>query len=272
MRHIALPATCYRSLPSHDEYIVGDRLLKVSREQVPEAELERQKSVLRHAAAAGLARCGSDAEVVRVGNGRLGQLFVHHEGPLLADVYQRRPLRMRSHAQLLAEQHRRIHAHGALAGLPDQHDILKDRLLRADGIDGAMRRRLVAILQRLPRGANVCHGDFQPYSVQLTAAGPLVMHWKNACNGHWLGDIARSLVIMGYTVEEQGFGARLLRNYLRLNNAFYLSACLRGRRDQARELPAWLAVNAAARLAEDVPEKPRLLRLIRRRLARLDSA
>ena len=62
------------------------------------------------------------------------------------------------------------------------------------------------------------------------------------------------------------------RNYLRLNNALYLSAYLQGGRGQAQDLPAWLLVNAGARLCEEVPEKTRLLRLIRAQLPRMATA
>jgi aminoglycoside phosphotransferase (APT) family kinase protein len=186
----------------------------------------------------------------------------------LADAYRRRPLRVARHARIMAEQHRRIHAKPALAGLPSQRDILKSKILSAD-LDGAVKRSAIAILQRLPHGNSVCHGDFQPFSVQLTNDGPVISNWKDVCNGNPLCDVARTALIMTHSVQERGVYGQVMRNYLRVNTAFYLSAYLQRERGHDGELEAWMVVNAAARLCEDVPEKARLQKLIARKLPRV---
>ena len=81
------------------------------------------------------------------------------EGPTMMQDLRRRPWRLRSHARLLAELHRRLHA------IPYE-------------------------------GASLLHLDLHPLNVLLSPTGPVVIDWTNARAGEPALDIALTWVIM----------------------------------------------------------------------------
>lgn len=266
MRRVALPGQPHRKLPAYSEYKLGDTMLKLYHERLPLVEIERQTDLLQRLTAAGLSVAAANTEIVQIANDtRHAQLSAMAPGTWLSEAYMRQPLKLRQYARLMAAEHLRIHQQAAISGLPSQFEILKSKILSAE-LDGAYKRASIALLQHLPKGGQVCHGDFQPYSVQLTESGARICNWKDACNGNPLADVARTALIMTQTVAEGGAYGLLLQSYLKLNNRFYLSAYFQQQQPQLAELNAWMIINAAARLAESVPRKQNLLRLIERKL------
>lgn len=270
MRTITLPPDPIRVLLAYSEYRVAGGLLKLYHARVPLKDLQRQTDDFLRAKSAGLRVYEGEAELVQIANdGRCGQLFAENDGVWLSDAYLKQPLKIGAFSRLMAEQHRRIHRTPGIAGLPSQRAVLKEKILCADIAPGALKRSLVSLLNRLPHGNSVCHGDFQPFSVLLAGQAALISDWQDVSNGNPLCDVARTAVIMTSSAPGRSLGAFALRAYLKFNNYLYLSAYLRKERGQAQELEAWMVVNAAARLSEDVPGKERLLNMIKRSLPRV---
>jgi aminoglycoside phosphotransferase (APT) family kinase protein len=127
-----------------------------------------------------------------------------------------------------------------------------------------LKEGLRGLIDALPDGDRLCHGDFHPANVLLTASGPVVIDWVDATRGHPLADVARTLVIL-----------RLGRPQIRVPRLViaavrYALVGVYQRRYASRspvdwaEVRRWLAVVAAARLCEGVPgERERLLTLVR---------
>lgn len=90
-------------------------------------------------------------------------------GRTMADDLKRRPWRMGSHAKLLADLHRRLHAIEAPAGL------------RAP----------------LGDGTALLHLDLHPQNVLMSRDGPWVIDWANAARGPAAADVALTFVIVG---------------------------------------------------------------------------
>lgn len=267
MKTINLPQDPIRVLPAYSEYVVDGGVVKLYHDRVSLKELQRQTDDFLRARSAGLPVCEGDAELVQIADDRrYGQLFASNQGVWLSDAYLQKPLRIGAYSRIMAEQHLRIHRTPCIAGLPSQREVLKGKILCADIEPSAMKRSLVSLLNRLPHGNSVCHGDFQPFSVQLGGHTPVISNWKDMSNGNPLCDVARTALIMTCTVPGGGLRSHGLRAYLKFNNYLYLSAYLRKERGHAKELEAWMVVNAAARLSEDVPEKERLLKMIKRKL------
>jgi hypothetical protein len=270
MKTITLPRQPIRVLPAYSEYQVDGALVKLYHDRVSLKELQRQTDDFLRARGAGLPVCDGDAELVQIaGDSRYGQLFAANEGTWLSDAYLQKPLKVGAYARIMAEQHRRIHQMAPIAGLASQREVLKGKILCADIEPSAIKRSVVSLLNRLPHGNSVCHGDFQPFSVLLGAKALLICNWKDVTNGNPLCDVARTALIMTCTVPGGSLRARGLRAYLNYNNRLYLSAYLRKESGHETELEAWMVINAAARLSEDVPEKERLLKIIKRSLPRV---
>ena len=119
-------------------------------------------------------------------------------------------------------------------------------------------RKAVAldVLQGLPDGDAVCHGDFHPDNVIMSPRGPVVLDWMNAMQGDPLGDVARTSLMLTRAAIPPTMPAKTLmaalRGYL---HRVYLSHYQALRPFSPEDLEAWLLPVAAARLREDIPEE-----------------
>src|SRR3546814_7594415 len=52
------------------------------------------------------------------------------------------------------------------------------------------------ILDALPDGDRLCHGDYHPGNVIETAGGPVVIDWPAVTRGHPDADYARTLLLL----------------------------------------------------------------------------
>lgn len=231
----------------------------------PEAiAAEFRASRLAHAQ--GLPSVRAHAVVAR--GERTGILFDRVEGRTLLRHCGVNPLRVMPGFRALALMHRRIHARSG-AGLPDQHAILRESIVRARISEGA-RAAALARLERLPRGEALCHGDLHPENVLVTRDGWRVVDWQKAVAGHPAADVARTamLIRFGRVVDGPGRAAAMAR--LRDLVAFWYTLCYRqgpGPRIGFAEIRAWTLPVAAARLAGRVAENEAVLRAEVERLA-----
>lgn len=190
-------------------------------------------------------------ESVEIG-GRTGLVYDRVDGETLLRRMLARPWRFAQAARLLAALHAEMHSRPG-EGLPSQKMWLEERLRQAGALDENLRAALLERLRRLPEGRALCHGDFHPENIQMTASGPVVIDWVNASCGDPLGDVARTLLLVGFAVPAGGaprlldllrrrFRQVYLQRYRQLAGSFF---------DEAR-LRAWLSVTAGARLQEKI--------------------
>jgi aminoglycoside phosphotransferase (APT) family kinase protein len=120
----------------------------------------REARAMRHAANSGY----PVPQVLEV----LGDALVLEriDGPTMVEDVKRRPWRLRQHASLLAELHKRLHQIVAPTNLPEASG--GDRLL---------------------------HLDLHPNNVILSPRGPVVLDWTNARRGDPALDIALTWII-----------------------------------------------------------------------------
>ncbi|HEU5318698.1 MAG TPA: aminoglycoside phosphotransferase family protein [Chloroflexota bacterium] len=199
-------------------------------------------------------------------DGRHGVIFERIDGPSMLDAIVAQPWRVLRLAPLLGTLHARIHR----APLP------------ADAADGPELRRLTneldrkigqfthtppderaAALEQLmalkERGAasppSLCHGDFHPGNVILTARGPVVVDWNDATLGPPEADVARTGVLMlhGELPAAIGGAKRVaIQTTRRLLHALYLRRyrTLTGMSDA--QIEPWRFPTIVARRAEGV--------------------
>lgn len=114
--------------------------------------------------------------------GRFGILYERIEGPTLGQVMTSRPARLKSCSRLLGELHAKVLAARA-PGLPTLKDLLRHKLAEARTITPEEKAQLGDILDSMPDGDRLCHGDFHPDNVIFRAdddGGPVVIDWGNA--------------------------------------------------------------------------------------------
>ena len=151
---------------------------------------------------------------------------------------------------VLVETQRAIHA----AGVPDGVASLVERQLAklddSSELSAAERRDAHDLLESLPRGAALLHGDLHPGNVLLGQDGPVVIDWFDAAVGNPHADVARTALLL------QASGATDLRHLPGADSAI-VSAVERSYGEQSGwlDLPgetrrAWIRVMAASRLSE----------------------
>lgn len=167
----------------------------------------------------------------------------------------------RTLAELQTNMHRQD---GSL--LPPPREALRATLGIVDGLSASLKERLHEMLDALPDGRALCHFDFHPDQVLLTAEGPIIIDWMTAYAGHPLADVARtSIILTAGSVPHASPAKRAMLNRLRRRfHRAYLAQYLRLNPGSIRaDIEAWIVLVAAGRLREEVPgEREWLLNFI----------
>lgn len=232
------------------------RVLKLFYSGAPPASVEREAAVAAAVTAAGLPapRYFGREDV----DGRAGLLFERADGPSMLAVLGSQPWRAVSLGATLADLHAAIHR--ASADLPSQRGYLRRQIERNDDVPERIRVGALDALDRLPDGTRVCHFDFHPDNVVLTARGPVVLDWVTAVQGVPAADVARTLLILRDAVlpddlpRSRALAFELLRRVLA---AVYLGRyrSLTGVDDG--DIRPWRVPLIVARLRENVPAAER---------------
>ena len=233
------------------------------------------------AEAAALRSLGADGYPVpalvgtTVVDGRPGLVTSRVDGPNLLDLLDRRPLSVVASGRVMGELHAAMHARPAPAELPSLHDVLHERLAGADALPDDLRPRVLALLDGLPPGDRLCHGDMHIGNILGTHDAPVVIDWGDATRGAPLADVARTWILVRFGTLPPGapLTARALAPVgRRIILGRYLPAYRSAATVDDAELARWQVVCAAARLWDPVPEDhPAVLRYVRSHVDRLGA-
>jgi aminoglycoside phosphotransferase (APT) family kinase protein len=239
------------------------RVLRLVRASIPDAdEAVRMEAVaLRAAAAAGAPVPAVYEQVVR--DGRPGLVLERLSGhDLLAEI-RRRPWRVRSIARQTGRVHAELHRVRAPAELPSGHELIAARIEPSDAVPGQLRDEALRLLDGLPEGDRLCHGDFHPGNVLDDPSGPKVIDWHNAARAEPTADVARTWVVLEVSPLPPGSSAfdRRLASFGRgLLLRGYAAAYAQAGEIAGDRLSAWIRVHAIQRLTQEIEgEREQLL-------------
>lgn len=245
------------------------RALKLYRQGSHRSGIRREAEVSRRVHRAGLpapAVYAADTEdgLVEI-EGRLGIVYDRIDGITMLHDLGRHPWRALAHARSLAELHARLHTVDG-AGLPRLRDRLERSLAHARGtISEEALEMATGRLRTFPEGDRLCHGDFHPDNVLLTARGPVIIDWGPATQGHPAADVAWTILLFRYAGVPPGTprGIRLLlAGVRRLMLRTYLRTYGRAAGLSRREIEPWLLPVAILRLADGISEERAALRAL----------
>ncbi len=115
----------------------------------------------------------------------------------------------------------------------------------------------------MPDDNQLCHGDFHPGNVMLTARGPIIIDWMTAKRGSPMADVARTLLLLAIGTPPSPL-ERIIVNFVR--GAFvkrYLEHYFKLRPANRQQLAAWKPIIAAARMNEKIDgEQAALMKMI----------
>jgi aminoglycoside phosphotransferase (APT) family kinase protein len=292
----SLPAPFARGRTAEIYRVAPGRVLKLYLAGYPDSNARREFEVNRILQSAGVPTPHARG-LERVGE-RTGVVFDEVTGPPMLDVLARKPWTWAQHARKFAALHAAVHKRadqkevsaraqpGQALGntpagtsveqggsgdtplLPGTRDRLAARIQAADA-GAPLREAALRLLDTLPDGNSLCHGDFHPANVILSPAGAVIIDWPGVTVGNPLADVARTLLLMRFgPLSEPSPGRRFLfRTFSRVFAASYLGQYSRLAPADRHELRRWEAVSAVARIADNIAgEREALLAFARRAL------
>lgn len=244
-------------------YVWDDQhVLKLYRDWCPSDWVEYEARIAGAIHEAGIPSPAA-SEIVEV-NGRRGLVYERIEGISMLEDMNARPWMLLKHARALAELHVKINQK-SITGLPAYKDRLRYDINNSSHLSADLREKVVAMLDNLPDGKNVCHGDFHPGNVILTKAGPIVIDWMTASTGSLWIDVARTSLLL--SIGPKGAGKLvnpIIKMAIRLYHQAYLNRYHVLVPDTKNGLDRWAPVIAAARLNEDIlPEREALIEIVK---------
>lgn len=233
-----------------DVYAYGtDSVVKVAHDDVPhdwpnfEAELTNAVWELGVAAP-------KVHDVVMI-NDRPAVVFERIAGPSMWQQMVDRPQDTPALAQELAAIQKTLLQIGIPQGIPDLVDRLVRKIRLASGLSVEERAEAELLVELLPRGAALLHGDLHPGNVLMGQNGPIVIDWFDASIGHPVADVVRSSILMQ---PNEGAVPRHLpgatHQMLQQLHHTYLAAFRSELEVAVIDLAGWQGVVAAGRLAE----------------------
>jgi uncharacterized protein (TIGR02172 family) len=236
-------------------------VLKLFHQDIPLHIIEHEARMARIVHQAGLPSPAVQDIVPHAG--RYGLVYERVLSVSMLQTLASQPWMLLRFARLLAELQVRLHRIAAVPGLPVQHDRVRNKILAAAILSPELQQTALNLLATLPLGHYVCHGDFHPGNVLLTDKGPMIIDWIDATCGHPLADVARSSLLLQMAALPQKSPGRWVPQlgrqwFHRLYLRRYLQLCP----GDQRELARWRLIYAAARLSENVPERPVLLAFV----------
>lgn len=201
-------------------------------------------------------------------DGRPGLIMEAISGPDLLTVLSQQPWQLLRVARICGEVHAKLHAVEAAAALPPLKAVLRRRTGSAGALPATLAGFAIEVLDRLPEGGALCHGDFHPANVLLGRGGPVIIDWTNVVRGDPAADVARTLLLLrlGELPPGQPQLLRLMaRAGRRMLAALYLRSYRRLRALNTAQMESWTVAVTAARLGEGIAhETPRLLSIVER--------
>ena len=238
------------------------KVLKLFLEEFPFTEAGDEARITEAAHKAGLPVPAVNG-VVKV-DSRAGVVFERLEGPILTTALLSRPWRFFKLANMMEELHAAIHS-CELPGLPSQREEFEEAIRERAPLPNDVKEGLLKILERLPDGNTLCHNDFHPENIIMTARGPIIIDWWTAKRGNPLADAAITSLLLRVSAPQDRKAVLkwLLNMGGSLVYSIYSREYTRLRSVSRTEIDAWLPVAAAHRLAMGNPkEKRQLLAII----------
>jgi aminoglycoside phosphotransferase (APT) family kinase protein len=189
-------------------------------------------------------------------------------------VIGQKPWLVFSSGRLAGEIHARINMARAPASLPAVREVVSGGLERLAPSEPKLAEWIGRILEHLPDGDALCHGDFHPGQLIFSGNQCAAFDWSGAKRGDPLFDHARTRVVL--SIGELPPGTQpTLRLLAKIGRRVLISSYVRSyerhmaERIDGTRLLHWEIVNLAARVLDEVPgERPRLLQRLHMEFAR----
>ena len=188
---------------------------------------------------------------VTVVDGRPTVVFELIEGPTMWQLMLEDRTAVGSLVHQFAEIQRSIHRAGVPDRLPGHVDRVCNKIAEVDVVSETDRRLATSVVQQLPRGAALLHGDLHPGNILVGPSGLIVIDWFDASVGHPAADVVRSSLLIGAdTLTDRRHLPDATDADLRAMQDAYLIEMADVLDEAEDRLDEWIAVTALSRIAE----------------------
>lgn len=183
-------------------------------------------------------------EVTKI-DGKWAIITDYIEGKTLAQLMEENPDKIDEYLDMFVDIQISILRKSAPL-LNKLHDKM-ERKIRETDLDATTRYELHTRLNGISRHTKVCHGDFNPSNIIITADGtPYILDWSHATQGNGSADAARTYLLFKLNKQDD-----LAEKYI---NKFCLKT------DTARQrINEWLPIVAASQSVKGKPEEREFL-------------
>lgn len=167
------------------------------------------------------------------------------EGKTLAQLMQENPDKMDDYLNLFVDLQMQVHK-ATCPMLNKLKDKMNRKITEAD-LDSTTRYELHTRLESMPKHNKVCHGDFNPSNIIMTADGtPYILDWSHVTQGNASADVARTYLLFNLAGQPE-----LAYNYLNLFSKKSNTA--------KQYIQKWMPIVAASQSVKGKPEEREFL-------------
>lgn len=177
-------------------------------------------------------------------------------------------------AKLLVKLQREIHEKKVETSFKQLEDVLSGIIEKSPDITLSTRSMLWSYLKNHNKPSSVCHGDFHPGNIIITANKEYVIDWANVMIGNALYDVARTYILIRYgTIDKvMNLSERIVLSIYRLALAkiYYWSYMFKNRINN-NSFHYWLVYALLIRLSEisDSKEKKTLTKIFNKEIRKV---
>lgn len=240
------------------------RLLRVMRSADAQRRNEWQAAAMEAARSRGV-RVPAVYELTTA-LGRPAMVMERIEGPDLLTLIGRQPWAVFRVGRISGRVHAQMHGVQAPSSIPPLKQVLRQRIESVGRLPPHLARFALDVLETLPDGDALCHGDYHPGNILMDGTTPVLIDWSNATRGEPAADVARTRMMLRLGSPPPGTSAALRLMALVGRNLLlwlYLRSYRRSRPLDMAAVSRWEVPVTAARLSEGIQEEvPALLRFL----------
>ena len=133
-------------------------------------------------------------EIITI-NGQSGIIYDRLKGESLLDWFMKTG-DIEGCATHISRLHKKI-VKNKISDVSNYKDFLRNNIQNAQSLKE--KEEILYILDKLPNGNTLCHGDFHPGNIFIYNGQTAVIDFMNICHGYFLYDIARTVFLVEYT-------------------------------------------------------------------------
>ncbi|WBW94940.1 aminoglycoside phosphotransferase family protein [Oceanirhabdus sp. W0125-5] len=197
--------------------------------------------------------------------GKRAVIYEKVTGDSMLNQIERSPLNYKKIARKLAHLHLKVHEN-QVEGIQEQYVYFKKRISYTRDLTDEKKEKLFKLIDMMPVGNNLCHGDFHPDNIICSEKGDYIIDWADCCIGNRCADVARTILTLR-TASIPDHTPKFKRKIIQfIRNRFskeYINEYLRLSELTKEEIIQWNVIVAAFRLCGAAgDEKSVILKII----------